>query len=135
MNANVFVDTCVLTYAFVEDDPRHLRALEILVAGGIISVQVLNELANICRKKLRMDWKETAGAVSSVRSFCFTTISLTPEIHVSGMRIAQRYNFSVYDGMILAAALEAGCTTLLTEDLQHGQMIDGLRIVNPFLGS
>jgi predicted nucleic acid-binding protein len=132
MNARVFIDTCVLIYAFVEGESRQAKALSVMAEGGNISVQVLNEFANACRKKLRMDWKETGDALTAVRALCSTPIPLTLKIHGKGLVIAQKYGFSVYDGLILAAAIEAGCSTLYSEDLQHGQMIEGLRVENPF---
>jgi predicted nucleic acid-binding protein len=132
MNARVFIDTCVLVYAFVKGESRQAKALSVMAEGGSISVQVLNEFANACRKKLRMDWKETGNALGAVRALCSTPIPLTLKTHSEGLGIAQNYGFSVYDGMIVAAAIGAGCTTLYSEDLQHGQMIEGLRVENPF---
>jgi predicted nucleic acid-binding protein len=133
MNADVFFDTCVLAYAFIAGDSRQKRALELLVEGGVISVQVLNELGNVCRRKIQMDWNETTGALESVKVCCRAPLPLTLSLHESGIRVARRYGFSIYDGLILAAAIEAGCSTLFTEDLQHGQVIEGVRIENPFL--
>lgn len=133
MNAKVFLDTCVLTYAFVSGDARQKRALELLVEGGSISVQVLNELANTCCRKLRFDWDATVDAVTSVKACCLDPFPLSIATHEMGMRLARCYNFSVYDGLILASALEAGCAILYSEDMQHGQVVEGLRIVNPFL--
>jgi predicted nucleic acid-binding protein len=133
MNAKVFLDTCVLTYAFVAGDARQKRALEVLADGGTISVQVLNELANTCFRKLRMNWDETSNALTLVQELCLSPISLTLAIHKEGVRLARRYGFSFYDSLIVAAAMDAGCATLLTEDLQHGQMVEGMRIENPFL--
>jgi predicted nucleic acid-binding protein len=133
MSADRFLDTCVVVYVFVAGDLRQQRALQILADGGTISVQVLNELANTCRKKLRMDWDEIAGALESVEVCCAAPIPLTLDLHRSGIRIAQRYGFSVYDGLILAASLQGGCRTLYSEDLQNGQIVEGVRIENPFL--
>jgi predicted nucleic acid-binding protein len=59
---------------------------------------------------------------------------LTQETHAAALAISKRYGFRIYDSLIVASAINAGCSTLLTEDLQHGQVIDGLRIENPFLG-
>jgi predicted nucleic acid-binding protein len=132
MAARVFLDTCVLIYAFVEGEPRQAKALSVMADGGRISVQVLNEFANTCRKKLHMDWKETSDALAAVRALCSTPIPLTLKTHSEGLGIAQNYGFSVYDGMIVAAAIGAGCTTLYSENLQHSQMIEGLRVENPF---
>ena len=70
-----------------------------------------------------------------VREFCVTH-PLTPEVHERGLGILDRYGFSLYDSMIVAAAQEAGCRTLYSEDLQHGQLIDKrLKVINPFKAS
>ncbi len=135
MSADVFLDTCVVVYAFVANDSRQAKSLEILADGGVISVQVLNELANTCRRKLLMDWDETVGALEGVKLCCQNPVPLTMSVHEEGVRLARRLGFSVYDGLILAAAIEAGCTTLYTEDLQHGQVVEGVRIENPFLAA
>ena len=59
---------------------------------------------------------------------------VTLETHLRGLELAQRYGFSIYDSMIVAAALLAGCEILYSEDWQDGQRIEGLRIGNPFAG-
>jgi predicted nucleic acid-binding protein len=135
MSADAFLDTCVVVYAFVSSDARQIKSLEILADGGVVSVQVLNELANACRRKLLMNWEETVGALEGVKLCCQKTVPLTQTVHEGGVKLARRYGFSVYDGLILAAALEAGCTTLYTEGLQHGQVVEGVRIENPFLAA
>jgi len=132
MSARVFLDTSVLVYAFVQGDAHQQRSLKILSDGGLISVQVLNELATVCSKKLCMNWTEMEAALESIRLCCPPAIALTLGLHEEAVRIGRRYGYSIYDGLILAAALEARCTTLYTEDLQHGQLIEGLRIENPF---
>ena len=100
--------------------------------GGTISVQVLNEMANVMRRKLSMPWSEVDEVLTLIRSMCAPE-PLTVEIHDRGRLVAERYGLSVYDGMIVAAALVSQCDILYTEDMQHGLVIDGqLRIQNPF---
>jgi predicted nucleic acid-binding protein len=95
-------------------------------------VQVLNEAAVNCRRKAGMTWEETGAFLSGIRGLC-PVEPLTVETHDVGRAVAARYGLSVYDAMIVAAALLAGCTTLLTEDMGHGTVVEGqLRIVNPF---
>ena len=130
-----FLDTCVPVYALTHGDRRQERAIEILSGEGVISIQILNEFANVCQRKLQLDWQKTVRALSNLYLFCPDPIELTLSLHQNGIQIARRYGFSVYDGQMVAAALEARCTTLYTEDLQHGQIIEGLRIVNPFLAA
>lgn len=127
-----FFDTNVLVYIASGDKARADRAEAAVAAGGAISVQVLNELANVAFKKMQLSWAETHTLLMTLRGL-LTVHPLTIETHETGLRLAERYGFSVYDAMIAAAALHAGCDTLWSEDMQHGMTLDeGLRIVNPF---
>lgn len=127
-----FFDTNVLIY-LATDDQRKADHVEFLLrAGGVVSVQVLNEITNISRRKYAMSWKDTFTTLSTVRSY-LTVIPITVEIHESGLRVAESYGFSIYDSFIVAAALAAECDTLWSEDMQDGMVVDGrLRIINPF---
>jgi predicted nucleic acid-binding protein len=130
-----FFDTNVLVYIASGDAAKAYRAEEALAAGGAISVQVLNELTNVARRKMRLSWAETHAFLSLLRGL-LTVHPLTVETHETGLGLAERYGLSTYDAMIAASALHAGCDTLWSEDMQHGMALDeGLRIVNPFLGS
>ncbi len=135
MLAEVFLDTNVLVYAVVPNDARSVIAERVLAAGGTISTQVLNELANVARRKYRLNWVRISEISSYVRSFCGDPFPLTLETHKSALLLAKRFDFDFYDCLIVASALEAGCTTLYTEDLQHCQTIGPLTIVNPFLAA
>jgi predicted nucleic acid-binding protein len=130
-----FFDTNVLVYIASGDAAKAYRAEEALAAGGAINVQVLNELTNVARRKMRLSWAETHAFLSLLRGL-LTVHPLTVETHETGLGLAERYGLSTYDAMIAASALHAGCDTLWSEDMQHGMALDeGLRIVNPFLGS
>jgi predicted nucleic acid-binding protein len=130
-----FFDTDVLAYLASGDTAKADRAEAALAAGGSISVQVLNELANVARRKMQMSWDETHALLDMLRGL-LTVHPLTTEIHEAGLRLAERYGFSIYDAMIAASALQAGCDTLWSEDMQHGMALDeGLRIVKPFRGT
>jgi predicted nucleic acid-binding protein len=127
-----FFDTNVLVYIASSDIAKADRAEAIIAAGGAISVQVLNELANVARRKMQMSWAETHALLTMLRGL-LTTYPLTIETHETGLRLAERYGLSIYDAMIAAAAIHAGCDTLWSEDMQHGMALDeGLRIINPF---
>ena len=80
-----------------------------------------------------MSWPEIADALDAARVLCGPAVLLTIETHEAGFRIAARYGYQIYDSLILAAALEAGCIVLYSEDMQDGQKIDSLTIRNPFL--
>jgi len=133
MSDRPFFDTNVLVYIVAEHDERTAPAEALVAGGGVLSVQVLNELAVVARKKLRMSWDEIADALTAIRVLCPEPLSLTAETHDTALRIASRYEFQFYDALIVSAALEAECTTLYSEDFQHGQVIDGtLTVRNPF---
>jgi predicted nucleic acid-binding protein len=133
MSAKAFFDTNVLVYVVGQEDERTDTAEALLAGGGIISVQVLNELANVSRKKLRMSWEEIDEALAAIRVLCPSPVPLTIDTHDAGRRIAAKYGFSMFDGLIAASALEAECDTLYSEDLQDGQIIEGrVTIRNPF---
>lgn len=133
MSDSVFFDTTVLIYAISEVDPRAAIAEELLAAGGHISVQVLNEFAAVARRKLKMPWKEITDALAAIRELCKPPAPLTVEVHESGLKLAERHKLNLYDALILAAALDAGCDTLYSEDMQDGQKIGSLTIRNPFV--
>ncbi len=127
-----FFDTNVVVYIASGDTAKADRAEAAVAAGGAISVQVLNELTNVARRKMQMSWTETHAFLNTLRAL-LTVHPLTVEIHETGLKLAERYGFSIYDAMITASALHAGCDTLWSEDMQHGLAMDeGLTIVNPF---
>ena len=127
-----FLDTNVLVYLASGDPKKADRAEQLVARGGMISVQVLNELANVARRKMHLSWDEIDEWLSTLRRL-LTVVSLTLESHERGLRLAQRYQLSIYDAMIVASALEAGCDTLWTEDLHGGALFgESLRVVNPF---
>lgn len=130
--SGAFLDTNILIYA-LGDDVKAVRAQAILDEGGTIGVQSLNEFATVARRKLRYDWPAIHHAIAALRVLCPAIIPLTDAIHRDGLRIAERYKLAIYDSMIVAAALAAGCDRLWSEDLQHGLVIDArLEIANPF---
>jgi predicted nucleic acid-binding protein len=127
-----FFDTNVLLYLASGDPVKADRAEQLVADGGTISVQVLNEIANVARRKMRMSWQETNGFLAMVRGL-LPVIPITIETHETGIALAERYGFSTYDAMIAASAMLSGCDVLWSEDLQHNMAVDDrLRIVNPF---
>ena len=126
-----FFDTNVLLYLLSADTDKAQRAEELVSDGGVISVQVLNEFASVASRKLRMTIPEIQECLEPIREVCRVE-PVTLETHLRGLDLAQRYGFSVYDSMIVAAASLAGCEILYSEDWQGGQRIDGLLISNPF---
>jgi len=132
MNDKPFFDTSVVLYAFRQDDARGPVAETLLAAGGTLSVQVLNEFVAVARRKLNKTWKEVRRALDILRVFCPEPIPLSVQTHERAIQIAERYGYSIFDALIIAAALKAGAATLYSEDMQDGQAIDGLTIRDPF---
>jgi predicted nucleic acid-binding protein len=127
-----FFDTNVLVYMASGRIAKADRAERLVRDGGIISVQVLNEIANVARRKMRLSWPETRAFLSLMRGL-LPVEPVTLKTHETGLALAERYRLSIYDGMIAAAALLAGCDRLWSEDMQDGLVIDGrLRIADPF---
>ena len=127
-----FIDTNVLVYLASGDPVKAERAEKIIADGGTISVQVLNELANVARRKMRMTWPETHGLLSMIRAL-LSVRPITVETHDTELALAERYGLSIYDATIAASALHAECDTLWSEDTHDGVVIqDRLRMADPF---
>ncbi len=133
MPGKVFFDTNVFIYAIAQNDQRSAKAEALLAAGGVVSVQVLNEFASVARRKFHMSWSETTEALDAIRALCPAPAPIGIETHQSALRIGKKYGYEIYDSLIAASALEAGCATLYSEELQHLQIVEErLTIWNPF---
>jgi predicted nucleic acid-binding protein len=132
MNAKPFLDTNILIYAFASNDPRSEEAEALLAAGGLISIQVLNEFVNVSRRKLRREWPEIEEALSVLRTILDPPVPLTIEVHEAAVGLARNSGFPFCDSLIIAAAIRAGCRILYSEDMQDGQTVDGMTVRNPF---
>lgn len=130
-----FLDTNILVYAALSDDPRRPTAERLLAAGGTISVQVLNEFANVARGKLKWPWPDIEAMLALVRGRSAQVRDISVSTHEGALALARDHGLSIYDTLIVVSAIEAGCDTLYTEDMQHGRTIGDLAIVNPFLAS
>jgi len=130
-----FFDTNIALYLLSADQAKADRAEELLAEGGIISVQVLNEFAAVASRKPGMSWAEIREVLDQVRAVSIAE-PMSVETHERGLLVAERYGLSLYDALIVAAALLSGCSMLYSEVMQHGQIIEGqLTICNPFRAS
>jgi predicted nucleic acid-binding protein len=125
-------DSNVVIYA-LSDAPLKSKAAQFLIEqGGIISVQVLNEVAAIASRKMSKPWPVIGAELDIIRALC-EVVPLTVETHDMGRHIAQRYKLSFYDSLIVAAAVLANCDILYSEEMQDGLKIgQNLSIQNPF---
>ena len=128
---SAFIDTNVLVHA-QGAGPKSDTARQVILAGGVVSVQVMNEFAAVLRRKFRLEWDLIADALADVREALGPVRPIDVDIHLRAVDLARSHDFSFHDSLIVASALAAGCDTLLTEDLQAGRRIAGLTIVNPF---
>jgi predicted nucleic acid-binding protein len=127
-----FFDTNVLVYT-ATSDARKAKAVECLGGGGITSVQVLNEFVHVARNKLRHDWPQVELALGLFQASLDDVVPLTLATHAAALILARDHGLAFYDALIVAAAAEAGCDTLFSEDMQHGRKFGGLAILNPFV--
>ena len=129
-----FFDTNILVYT-ATSDARKQRAVDCLSRGGVVSVQVLNEFVHVARRKLRHDWPQIELALGLFRASLDDVLPVTLNTHTAAVSLARKHGLPFDAALIVAAAIEGGCDTLFSEDMQHGRSIGGLAIVNPFLES
>lgn len=129
-----FIDSNIVLYLLSGDAAKADRAEAVLQAGGVISVQVLNEVASVCLRKLKMPWEEVDALLLAVKAACDVQ-PLTIESHEKAVELAKRFKLSLYDANIVASALISGAQLLLSEDMHSGLLIDGLLIQNPFIAA
>lgn len=136
-----FLDTNVLVYLFDEADAakhavaRGLVEEALIKRSGVISFQVVQETLNVLTRKLKVIARaEDAAAFMQHTLVPLWRVQPSPALYAAALDIQQRQRLGFYDSLVVAAALEAGCRRLLSEDLQHGQRIGALRVENPFRG-
>ncbi len=143
MNARVFLDTNLFVYAIdsskAERDKSELARQLIRSAiehtSGVISVQVLQEFYNTATRKLAIPLTPNQALEYVEYMRMLEVVEPSFAMVTSAIRLSQRLKFSFWDSMIVQTALTADCEILLSEDMQHGQRIDGLVIENPFVVS
>jgi predicted nucleic acid-binding protein len=126
-----FIDSNVILYLLSSDSSKADQAEAVVEAGGIISVQVLNEVTSVCQRKLKMEWVEIDAVLQAVKA-SVEVVPLTEASHELAVQICKRYQLSFYDAHICSAALMSASKILLSDDMQNGLVVDGLVIKNPF---
>ena len=133
MPGKIFIDTNIVIYALGPTSTKAHLAAPLFVGSPSISTQVLSETANVASKRLALSISEIRKLITSLEAMCQVEIISLSAIHTA-LNIQERYKFSWYDSLIVASALEAGCDSLYSEDMQNDQEVEGrLRIVNPFV--
>jgi len=128
-----FFDTNILIYAFAANEPRSARAEALIAEGGVVGVQVLNEFTNVTRGKLGWDWAHLEAGLAVIKDLLGPVRPLTVDIHEQAVVLARVHALSFYDALIVAAAADAQCRLLFSEDLQHGRKFGAVTVDNPFL--
>ncbi len=144
-----FVDTNVLVYLFDADSPdKQVRARQILELDGgnvlpgrsrgksssylVLSTQVLQEFYVTVTRKLGVPLEPEVAHEATRRLAQLHLVYIDAQLTLDAIALSRRHTVSMWDGLILQAALDGGCTRLLTEDLHDGWDLDGLRVENPF---
>jgi predicted nucleic acid-binding protein len=127
-----FADSNIFIYLLTDDDEKARKAEVLLETGPTISVQVLNEIVAVARRKYKLDWSVVETILMPIRAVC-EIVPITEDTHVRAVAMAKVAKIGIYDANIIAAAELAGCDVLYTEDLSHGQRIGSVVICNPFI--
>ena len=136
MHTRSFIDTNVLVYAEASDVPAKQRmALDLLKqlfesTTGVLSTQVLQEYCNVAIKKLKLPLAHIRAQLDLYEQF--EVVQVTPTIIRAGLDLHQTRSVSFYDAIVLASAQTAGCSVLLSEDMNAGKLVGGVRVENPF---
>jgi predicted nucleic acid-binding protein len=129
--AKPFIDSNVVLYLFSSDSLKADRAESLLQSGGLISVQILNEVASVCLRKLKMTWEDIDVVLETLKSTC-EVLPVTLACHEKAVGLAKRFQISLYDANIVATAILCGADTLFSEDMQNGMSMESVTVVNPF---
>lgn len=134
MSDNFFIDSSVALYLLDIVEPRKADiAFELLKRQGFVSPQVLFECVNVCLRKFRYTKQEAIAFAGYLYDTSYLQLE-DNEVVEKAFAIFELYMLQSYDSKIVAAALAAGCSTLYSEDMQHGLVIDNkLTIINPFV--
>ena len=132
MTVRAFADTNIPLYALDVDEVKRRKALVLLRGNPVISVQVVNEFISVATGKMRLARPEIIRLARIMMKRC-EVVAMDKAMVNEAIALGERFQFSHWDSLIVAAALRANCDTLYSEDMRHGQVIDNrLTIINPF---
>lgn len=139
MSGRFFLDTNIFVCAFDAKAPTKARRASLLIrqaadtGKGVVSYQVVQEFFNVALRRFAQPMNVAEAEQYLITVFRpLLAIHSSPALYVEALRIGEKHHFSWYDSLIVAAALQAQCSFLYSEDLQHGQKIEDLQIENPF---
>jgi predicted nucleic acid-binding protein len=132
MTAKVFADTNVVIYAESRHAEKSAAALAVLETGPVISTQVINETDSVLTRKHGFALADANQVALGLLDLC-EVVPVDVQTVREAIRLGERYRLSIWDSVIVAAALMSDCETLYTDGLQHGQVFgEQLKVVNPF---
>ena len=139
MNDKYFLDTNIIVYSFSDESPAKKAAASDLIKTaietqkGVISFQVIQEFLNVATRKFKSPLKANdADRYLKLALDPICKVYSSMELYSQALDIMERWQYSFYDSLIIAAALKAECKILYTEDLRHEQKIYSMQIINPF---
>lgn len=136
MSTRSFIDTNVLVYAEASDAPVKQRIALALLKGlyeegcGVLSTQVLQEYCNVALKRLKLPAHYVRSQLALYEQF--EVVQVTPDIIRAGLDLHQTRSVSFFDSIVLASAHLSGCSVIWTENLNTGEVVNGVTISNPF---
>ena len=137
MKDNIFIDTNIILYAYSKTELNKSEIANKLIfenKNSMVSNQVLNETINILYKKYQLNSEQIEDVILEIDS-SLEICNFTIKTQVKALRIKEKYKYQYYDSLIIATAIESGCSILYSEDMQHNQIIENkLTIINPFMG-
>lgn len=133
MTDKVFIDTNIALYLLSDNEEKCTKTKFLLKRSKpTISVQVVNEFINVCLRKIKLELNPTHKLAEALMAMC-SIVAVDEDITRQSMQLAKRYQYSHWDSLIIAAALQSGCSILYSEDMHDGQVIENsLTIINPY---
>ena len=134
MKDKVFIDSNIFLYSFDKrDEIKQNIAKNIVLKNYVISIQVINEVSNNLLKKFKMNNIQVKLFVKSCYNR-YIVVNFSEDIFIIASELRDKYNLSYYDSLIVSTAINSECNILFSEDMQHNQIIENLKIINPFKG-
>jgi predicted nucleic acid-binding protein len=136
MQDKVFIDTNILLYSYSKNEPiKQQKSLEVInenIDFSIISKQVINEISNIFFRKFALNATQIKQNINDIYQ-AISVVDFDKETQFLAIEIKQKHQIQFYDALIIATAIQNNCNILYSEDMQHSQTIDRLKIINPFV--
>ncbi|MBS1533005.1 MAG: PIN domain-containing protein [Bacteroidetes bacterium] len=129
----IFIDSNIILYLLDVDKHKRSIAQDLLLKRPCISAQVLTESANVCKRRFKYTKEQLLNLWSDLLTDCLL-VQTDSRTFITAITLSKKYDFQVYDALIVASALNSECGVLYSEDMQHNMLVENkVRIVNPFI--